>query len=1189
MHVQAAVPFAGKGRFVCWNARALFCYDPAQLHKKLDYFCRLAADADVVMVQEAHSNAQKPTILENRLRDSHEFYWNNSPDDETFGGTGFVVSKKFLQRFSSCVHFPIVAARAARLTFDGPEGRLVLCNLHLEPKLTAAEKKQFLSQVRNSLTVEVGIHTIVCGDFNYDSATHDRVDCRTGQFCGAPGPEQQHFEICFADFAELDCHDFTHKNCREDATTSFSRIDRIYTSLHPTICYDLSFSAAVAHSVRAPSFDLSDHAPLIFAMQPAPVPVKTSIPSWVTKHPLWPEELGKTFSDYGPYPVDNHNFKMESIKTAMRAAAANVIAVAQHHRARNADEELWWLIRALRSIKMNKPDVLEKCAQVVSNLGDLLDTAPGDLSRLLHRIAELSRKTASEKLQEVQANACLPEYTKKQKTARLARLIRTWASSHRSVQLHGVQDADGRLIDDPEEVVAEITAHWQPAFCSKNINEDAASNFIEQWARPFPEVDWTLSPEAFAEILKRTSDSGCGPDGVPYSAWKYASPEVQKVLYEWYLAWIGGYHLADDANHALLALIPKQSEPEDAARGLYRHPKNLRPLSLSNTDVKILALALNSVVAPRLPSWARAEQKGFISERLITQNAVDVESQALGAALRSSLGPCPDKLTNPAAIFFDFGAAFPSLAQRFIWLLLVFIGFPDYVVKALQELYRDNLHLWKFKGRVYPLFKVESGVKQGCPFSTALFVIAMDAFIAALASSIGPQGCLRVYADDIAMVLWHLTAQAPAVNHLFTIWALISALRIRHDKCVLVPLWTRDLVRVKTVVMDHLPFWVPFSIALAAKYLGFLIGPDSYQFEWKAATAKFCQRADNLLRVEEGLLATIQLHNFQTLPVLHYLAQLRDLPGGLQDIQDKKVERLTRGPRAWLPLQAAYALDRIIPFPAHFVRVDLMSVAIKVRTAKSQLAWENHLSELRALRTHDDQRLRPLHAEWFERSAVLTLSRAIEDFQRRCPTFSLSDASQINQSKLYSALRDATAQTPLEHIIRERWEARWARVISMSSPLGVAVRRASADMKLYGSALPPFLVIAVLNTWLNGWCTARRFQGRARCVFCGATSDAIEHLAGCPVLRSLFAHHLRTTFNSMHEFLGIGLEQNRFLRHAVGLHAAKSVVETCRLARCLRPASPAARFRAALQETVRKWPRTRQLVHTWTLLRPTAG
>ena len=66
---------------------------------------------------------------------------------------------------------------------------------------------------------------------------------------------------------------------------------------------------------------------------------------------------------------------------------------------------------------------------------------------------------------------------------------------------------------------------------------------------------------------------------------------------------------------------------------------------------------------------------------------------------------------NPAAIFFDFGAAFPSLAQRFLWLLLAFIGFPDHIVKALQELYRDNLHFWKFKGRGYPLFTVESGVK----------------------------------------------------------------------------------------------------------------------------------------------------------------------------------------------------------------------------------------------------------------------------------------------------------------------------------------------------------------------------------------------------------------------------------------------------------------------------------------------
>ena len=329
-------------------------------------------------------------------------------------------------------------------------------------------------------------------------------------------------------------------------------------------------------------------------------------------------------------------------------------------------------------------------------------------------------------------------------------------------------------------------------------------------------------PPKVRDMIRRTSDSGCGPDGIPYSAWKFASPTVQRTVYDWYLAWLGGHKLSDDANFALLALIPKQAEPTDHTMGMYRHPKNLRPLSLSNTDVKLLALSLNAVVSQALPAWARPEQRGFINDRMIIQNVLDVEASAAAAALRTSLAPGPLSLNNPAAVFYDFGAAFPSLAQRFLWILLLAIGFPAGVVSAIQELYRDNDHFWHFKGIKRFLFTVRSGVKQGCPLSTALFVLAMDPFIAALADTVGPRGCLRVYADDIAIVMWQLVAQAPMIDRLFRLFAAIAALQIRHDKCVIAPLWTRNLLRVRTVVMERVAFWSSFTISLAAKYFGFL-------------------------------------------------------------------------------------------------------------------------------------------------------------------------------------------------------------------------------------------------------------------------------------------------------------------------------------------------------------------------------
>jgi len=235
-------------------------------------------------------------------------------------------------------------------------------------------------------------------------------------------------------------------------------------------------------------------------------------------------------------------------------------------------------------------------------------------------------------------------------------------------------------------VVAVVGRHWQPVFAEKAISEADARAFVNRWARRFPDATWELTFDAFEDMIRRTSDSGCGPDGIPYSAWKHASKFVRRIVYQWYLAWLHGYKLADDANHAFLALIPKQAEPDDHIHGTYWMPKNLRPLSLSNTDVKLLALALNAVVAPVLPHWARPEQRGFINDRLILQNVVDVESCALAASLRTSLDDPGLRLSNPAAIFFDFGVAFPSLAQLFLWILLSATSFPDAIVAAIREL-----------------------------------------------------------------------------------------------------------------------------------------------------------------------------------------------------------------------------------------------------------------------------------------------------------------------------------------------------------------------------------------------------------------------------------------------------------------------------------------------------------------------
>ena len=67
-----------------------------------------------------------------------------------------------------------------------------------------------------------------------------------------------------------------------------------------------------------------------------------------------------------------------------------------------------------------------------------------------------------------------------------------------------------------------------------------------------------------------------------------------------------------------------------------------------------------------------------------------------------------------------------------------------------------------------------------------------------------------------------------------------------------------------------------------------------------------------------------------------------------------------------------------------------------------------------------------------------------------------------------------------------------------------AARNAEFYIDAIRKLATPCIVHAVLNTWLNGWCTNRRFQRRlSRCCADPACEghDELEHYAVCPHLR----------------------------------------------------------------------------------------
>eukprot|EP00973_Karenia_brevis_P009336 1263546-Karenia_brevis.AAC.1 len=83
----------------------------------------------------------------------------------------------------------------------------------------------------------------------------------------------------------------------------------------------------------------------------------------------------------------------------------------------------------------------------------------------------------------------------------------------------------------------------------------------------------------------------------------------------------------------------------------------------------MLACALAISFSEALHEWASPLQRGFIGDRAMLQNVVDVDHQCIKLA-------ASDSKQNAVALFFDYAAVFPSIPRLSIWLAMLYLDIP---------------------------------------------------------------------------------------------------------------------------------------------------------------------------------------------------------------------------------------------------------------------------------------------------------------------------------------------------------------------------------------------------------------------------------------------------------------------------------------------------------------------------------
>ena len=240
-------------------------------------------------------------------------------------------------------------------------------------------------------------------------------------------------------------------------------------------------------------------------------------------------------------------------------------------------------------------------------------------------------------------------------------------------------------------------------------------------------------------------------------------------------------NLSISQRQGIISLIPKKKKDT-------QYLKNWRPVSLLNVDYKIATNTIALGIEKVLPHLINPTQTGYVKGRFIGES-IRLILDIMEYTKRKDI--------PGVAVFLDFEKAFDSVEWNYIQKCLEATNFGPDLRQWVYVFYHNISSCVLNNGHASEPFLLERGVRQGCPLSGLLFVIAIEALAQKIRRSKMIKGIeieyngsqeikLSQYADDTTALL----SDSESVMQLFELLGLFercSGLKINESKSEL--LW----------------------------------------------------------------------------------------------------------------------------------------------------------------------------------------------------------------------------------------------------------------------------------------------------------------------------------------------------------------------------------------------------------------
>ena len=311
----------------------------------------------------------------------------------------------------------------------------------------------------------------------------------------------------------------------------------------------------------------------------------------------------------------------------------------------------------------------------------------------------------------------------------------------------------GETVTDTYEIVDKFAEFFQDCYKkNKNRNDEKSNRYLNTFFRknkrklerfesnslvqnnednPFTEV------EVERAILKLNSKSAPGADGLTSDLYKSQKDFFVPILTKLFNNINESKKVPPSFEQAIIKVIQKKPNVYDIG--------NFRPISIINTDQKILSHIIAFRLKDVLDVLIGPHQTAHLSNRNIHTSLLKLQTIATELSKREGI------------VAIDFNKAFDKVDRKYMLDMIERLPLDYQTKNIISRMYENTKAIVNIEGLFSVSFSTESGVRQGCPMSALIFILAIEPLLQRIQRSklikSSQVNKSIVFADDISLCI----------------------------------------------------------------------------------------------------------------------------------------------------------------------------------------------------------------------------------------------------------------------------------------------------------------------------------------------------------------------------------------------------------------------------------------------------